>query len=216
MPALMWSDETVGSALSRFGNYRVERTQTVANEGEPDGLAGRHILAIGLRETALQNIEGGLKRLPGGVWMPLDPTNPSDAAVMDIGCFQISRRYHSAELAAMPNGAVAAGTWKPIVTGMTPADPGYVPTFEDSLQFTIEGLQDAQDYGRLKGVPASELPRFSIAAHNAGMGGALQGWREGNVDKYTAMGDYSGWVLKTADQVLKWLKAHPNWYIPSV
>lgn len=214
-----FTDEQVGKALSRLGNYRVKRTQEVADAGNPDGIAGKHLLALGMGETLLQNILGGLKWVasPSGTqtrlgekgnWVPLNPLDPNEAKLMDVGVFQISRRYHSASLARMPG--VHAGTWGPVVASRS--DIGDLcPRFEDSLQFTLIGIHEAMAFGEDMGVKAADLPRFAVAAHNAGWAGALKGYREGNVDKYTALGDYSAQVWATAKQIDRWLYAHPNW-----
>ena len=50
-----------------------------------------------------------------------------------------------------------------------------------------------------------------MAAYNAGMGGALNGWRAGDVDRFTTGGDYSAWVLRHRLAVQHWLDAHPRW-----
>jgi hypothetical protein len=216
-----FTQEQVGVALKRLGNYRVKRCQEVANSGQPDGIAGKHLLALGMGETLLQNILGGLKWVasPSGTqtrlgekgnWVALNPNDPAEAKLMDVGVFQISRRYHSATLARMPG--VAAGTWGPVISGRADI-ANYVPRFEDSLQFTITGLHEAAAYGEDMGVPENILPRFAVAAHNAGWGGALKGWREGDVDKYTALGDYSKSVWETAKLVDRWLYDHPNWRV---
>lgn len=198
------TDEQVGKFLTDLGNYRVKRATQAALDGPSDGISGALLLAIGLKETHLRNVEGGAKKDAAGNWVPeTDPTR------MDVGWLQISRRYHPLNLAAMPG--VKAGTWTPLVEGKTANDGGFVPRFEDSLQFTITELRDAQDYGRAHGVADADLVRYAVAAHNAGLGGALRGYREGNVDKYTALGDYSQWILDTRTQVNHWLGSHPNW-----
>ena len=54
-------------------------------------------------------------------------------------------------------------------------------------------------------VKPQELLPFAVAAHNAGNGGALRGYQEGDVDKYTTGGDYSADVLVRAAQAEAWL-----------
>jgi hypothetical protein len=194
----------VANALANLGNYRVKRVQEVASQGWNDGISGSTLLALGLRETALTNIQGGLIKDADGKWIPQPDPNK-----MDVGVFQISRIFHMVALKAMPG--VKNGTWGPVVEGKTAGDGGFVPRFEESLQYTVQGLRDAQAYAEDHGVKAADLPRFSVAAHNAGWGGALRGYREGNVDKYTTGGDYSGWVFRHRTLINQWLKAHPNW-----
>ncbi len=204
MPA---TETQVDRALARLGNYRVRRAQIVANAGAPDGISGALLLALGLRETNGINEQGGAKwDATKNRWVAQD-----DPTKMDVGIFQISRIHHGPALAKMLG--VRDGTWGPVITGSTPNDNGYVPRFEESLQFTLREMHESMGYASSKGVPDEELARFAVAAHNAGAGGALSGYRDGDVDKYTAMGDYSAWVLETRTIVNKWLAAHPNWRV---
>lgn len=198
----------VAAALSRLGVYRVKRAQQVAAAGKPDGVSGSLILALGMRETWGRNIEGGATFIDGK-WVALDSSRPDEAKLMDVGWLQINRHYHHDNLKAMP--AVAAGTWKPVVAGHTPADAGYVPRFEESLQFTMAEFRSSIAYGGAHGVHADDLPRFAVAAHNAGVAGALAGYRAGDVDARTALGDYSLWVLGCRKIINTWLGEHDNW-----
>lgn len=197
------TDSQIGDRLTQLGHYRVMRTQEVANQGLPDGISGSLILALGLRETGLTNVEGGAE-LVNGVWVP-----QSDPNKKDVGVFQISRLYHKASLALMPG--VKIGTWTPVVNGKSAANGGYCPRFEDSLQYVVKSMHEAQAYGGDHDVKEADLPRFAVAAHNGGMGGALQGYRVGNVDKYTTGGDYSAWCLYHKTGINHWLAEHPNW-----
>lgn len=206
----MSEEDVIAKSLSTLGNYRVKRAQQVAGEGPSDGISGSLLLALTLRETWGRNIEGGAK-LVDGKWVALDPNNPDDAHKMDVGAFQINRGYHKDQLQKMP--AVKVGTWQPVVPGKTPYDPGFVPRFEEQLQFTIKELRDASLYARNNGVKQEDRARFAIAAHNAGKGGALKGYREGDVDKYTTNGDYSADILAKRSQVNHWLNEHPNWKV---
>ena len=72
-------------------------------------------------------------------------------------------------------------------------------------------MLDDMAFATSGGVPSSDLLRFAVAAHNAGPTGALEGYREGNIDKHTAGGDYSAYVFATAPLVHNWIVAHPNW-----
>ena len=201
------TQDQVGKALANLGNYRVKRAQEVANSGFPDGISGSLLLALGMRETMLQNIQGGAMFVDGK-WVPqTDPTK------MDVGWSQINRGFHSGSLKLMPG--VKNGTWAPTVDGKTANDAGFVPRFEDALQFTVNMMHESQAYGSTHGVKDEDLARFAVAAHNGGMGGALKGYREGNVDKYTTLGDYSGWVLRHRTLINRWLGQHPNWKVDS-
>lgn len=190
-------------ALRDLGHYRVTRVQELAGQGDPDGISGSLLLALGLRETGLRNIEGGAKRV-GSSWVREDDPNR-----MDVGFTQISRRFHLEALRAMPG--VKAGTWAPTVKGKTAADAGYCPRFEEQIRFTLAELQDSIEYARSKGIPERDRVRFAVAAHNAGRGGAYDGYRTGGVDRHTANGDYSADVLKRRTLVNQWLAEHPNW-----
>lgn len=191
----------IDAALRRLGSYRVRRAQTVAKEGPPDGISGATILALGLRESDLRNVNGGLK-LVDGKWQT-DPEKP------DHGVFQISTKHHAVALKAMPG--VEEGSWWPVIEGATAYDFGHCPRFEESLRYTLELMHEAQAYGTDHGV--IELGRFSVAAHNAGIGGAYRGWKEGNVDKYTTGGDYSAWVLRHSRLIREWLHDHLAWRV---
>jgi hypothetical protein len=193
--------EAVGHALTDLGNYRVKRAQAVAAEGGEDGISGALLLAIGLRETGGRNIEGGAV-LRDGEWV---------FAPLDTGFFQIARKYHGDWLKRQP--AVKAGTWAPVVAGHTPNDVGFCPRFEDSLRFTITELRENIAYALDSGVLPTDAVRVAVAAHNAGLGGALLGVREGDVDKHTALGDYSAWVIRHRTMVNRWLGQHPGWKV---
>lgn len=197
------TSDQVHTALHNAGHYRVVQAQRVAGEGDPDGISGALLLALGLRETGLRNIQGGAK-LVGGRWVAL---GPEDSSRMDVGALQISRTYHPDALRAL--AAVKAGTWGPVVAGKTPMDFGFVPQWTTALRFTIDEMREAIAYAHDRKV--GDPVRFAVAAHNAGIGGALSGYRAGDVDKHTAHGDYSRWVLATRGVVNSWLGKHPNW-----
>ena len=201
------TESEVAAAFKRAGQYRIQRAYELAGVGAPDGISGSLILALGLRETGLRNIEGGAKWDPvRNRWVGL---GPEDAHIMDVGALQIARRWNPAVLKALP--AVKVGTWAPVVPGKTPYDLGYAPRWTDSLRVAIRELQEGADFARDNGITGDDAIRFAVAAYNAGQGGALSGYRAGNVDKYTAMGDYSAWVLATRTVVNHWLGKHPNW-----
>lgn len=198
------TETQVYHALASLGNYRVRRVQTVCNEGKPDGISGSLFLALGLRETFLQNIEGGAKLDKAtGKWVAQD--NPE---LMDVGVFQISRKYHIHDLALMLG--VPNGTWGPVTSTKTAADSGFVPRFEESLQFTLREFHE--NMALLENpVPARHLVQVAVAAHNAGVEGARKGYTMGDIDINTAGGDYSEWVLRHRTMVNHWLGQHPSW-----
>lgn len=192
----------VEAALRRLGLYRVRRAQQVAKEGPPDGISGATLLALGLRESGLRNINGGLKKDSEGRWIA-DPERP------DHGVFQINRGFHASALKRMP--AVEEDSWWPVISDKTAYDKGYAPRFEESLRFVLELAHEHQAYGESQGIIEDDLGRFAIVAHNAGAGGAMRGWNEGEPDKFTAGGDYSAWVLRHRDKINHFLKANPKW-----
>lgn len=198
-----FTQSQVGDSLGRLGRYRVMRAQAVANQGMPDGISGSTILALGLRETGLRNIEGGVKMV-NGRWVKQD-----EPLKKDVGFVQINRGIHLDDLRLMPG--VKSGTWGPVIGNRTAADDGYCMRFEDALRWTIDNLHESIAYAEDRDV--WEPVRFAIAAHNAGRGGAMTGARAGDVDQETTHGDYSAWVLRHRTLINRWLGAHPNWRI---
>lgn len=188
----------IGTSLAHLGNYRVLKTQEVAREGGPDNIYGVHLLALGLRETGLRNINGG-GTFVNGTWAP---------AKTDRGCFQISQKYHSAFLKSVPG--CKEGSWWP-TDGKTALDEGYCPRFSDAVRYANRTLQLGIEFSHDNHVRSEDRVRFAIAAYNAGLGGALNGYKQGNVDKYTTGGDYSKWVLEKVPEMRTWLNEHPNW-----
>lgn len=190
-----------------LNRYRVRRVQTVALEGPEDGISGALLLALSCRETWGRNIEGGAREV-NGAWVPEDRGD-----YMDVGCFQISRRYHKAALAKMPG--VRSGTWEPVIAGKTAAEKLYVPRFEDSLQFTLRELQGNRTRALADGVRGTDAVVVAVAAHNAGYANALAGYRQGNSDLYTTGRDYSKWVLACRTLVIRWLNQpqYANWKV---
>lgn len=203
-----FTDTQIDEAMANLGNYRVKRVQSAANEGPLSSeISGALLLSLGLRDTSLANIEGGVKQdAVTGKWIKQD-----SHMLMHVGVFQISRRHNALGLRRML--AVENDTWGPVVVDKTPVDLDFVPRFEEALQFTLTELREAM--GLLDDmVEPKDLLRTAIAAHNAGIEKAKQGYREGNIDRYTTMRDYSAWVLRHRIIVNRWLGRHPDWQIP--
>jgi hypothetical protein len=94
------------------------------------------------------------------------------------GLFQIDDRAHPAFL--RQQGASGAGRRPPV-----PAAAAYAA-----------GLLRANlDFGVRNGVPERLQLKFALSAYNAGAGGALSGFREGDSDRRTTGGDYGKAVL---------------------
>lgn len=187
----------VGHSLAVFGNYRVLRSQQLA---EDTFLHPSILMALGLRETGLTNICGGAK-LVNGVWVQ---------AFTDRGCFQISDQVpaNAKWLASVPG--CNNGSWSP-QAGFTAFSTLHCPRFSDAVVYVLKEFEENKSQAALAGVRANDLVRFCVAAHNAGFEGALEGYRAGNVDQNTAHGDYSAWVLKYATIIHNWVVEHPNW-----
>lgn len=179
----------VDACLARLGRYRVLAAQQIALEGEPDEFSGALLLALGLRESALQNI--------------------NNAAETDHGCFQVTELFHADWLASEPG--CPAGTWTAAV-GHVAIEDGYCPRFTPACVYALDLLQFNASYAKAKVAGADPL-RFAIAAYNAGIGGALRGHREGDVDKYTTGGDYSAWVLRHRTKVNHFFGQHAKWRV---
>jgi hypothetical protein len=94
------------------------------------------------------------------------------------GLFQIDDRSHTDFLRR--NGAGAAGG-KPRVAA--------------AALYAAGILRWGFDYGASNGVKQADRLKFMLSAYNAGAGGALAGYREGDSDRRTTGGDYGRAVL---------------------
>lgn len=94
------------------------------------------------------------------------------------GVFQIDDRSHADWLAAHGAGG-----------------PGGVPPVAEAAGYAARLLAGGLEYGRAHGVAESDLLKFALSAYNAGSGGALGGYREGDSDRATTGGDYGADVL---------------------
>jgi hypothetical protein len=191
------SQEEVGSALAHLGNWRVLHVQQVCYPYKP--IPASAMLGIGFRETGLKNICGGAT-LENGVWVQ---------SYSDRGWLQISDEFE-ADFLRSAEGC-EEGHWNPAVPPIKAIAPRRVPRFSPALDYVKGSMLNSMDFALSQGVAERDLLRFAIAAHNAGDGGALKGYREGDVDRYTAHGDYSAYVLALAPQIHKWVGAHPAW-----
>lgn len=183
-----FTQQQVDAALRALGNYRVRAAQEIAAEGPADAFSGALLLSLGLRESLLQNI--------------------NNAAQTDHGCFQISELFHALWLLSEPG--CPEGTWV-AAAGHSAVEDGYVPRYTPACRYALDTLKTNYAYAAAKGVPEADRLRFALAAYNAGAGGALRGYREGDVDKYTAGHDYAAWVLEHRSKVNHFLVTHPNW-----
>lgn len=182
--------------LSGLGRYRVTTAVRLAALDPEDGIAASTLLAIASRETNMRNIVGG-GRFIDGEWKP-------DGS--DRGIFQISSTYHAAFLRSVIG--CPSGSWSPDDSGLHALHAGYVPQFTTACQYAINMLAANVEYAEDAGVKEGQRVRFAIAAYNAGRGGALAGYREGDVDSRTTGKDYSADVLRRRSEVQTWLVQH--------
>jgi Putative peptidoglycan binding domain len=95
------------------------------------------------------------------------------------GLFQIDDRSHVTFLTKQ--GAGGAGGKPPIAA---------------AARYAADLLRANNDFGVRNGVRAPDRTKFMLSAYNAGAGGAIAGYREGDSDKRTTGGDYGRAVLR--------------------
>jgi hypothetical protein len=168
--------------LSAFGDHRIEIVAELTQEVPPTRLDGALILAMGSRETDLRNIAGDQGH--------------------GRGVLQIDDRFH--QLWLSDHRGCASGSFTASSPSALP--PGRVPTLTAAVLFVTEMLRANMQFGLTRGVPATQAVRFAVAAYNAGPGGALEGFRAGDVDARTAHHDYSADVLERRKVVVRFLR----------
>ena len=104
------------------------------------------------------------------------------------GVFQIDDRFHQSFL--RKHGALGAG-------GMPPV--------KEAAPYAARILVGHFERGRRAGVKRADLLKFVCSAYNAGGGGALEGYQQGDSDKETAHGNYGRDVLERLEIVREWL-----------
>lgn len=171
--------------LEAFGPHRIQVVTELAHEGVTDGIGPALLLALGSRETNLQNIVGDVGH--GRGWL------------------QIDDRFHAPWL--QTHAGCDSGTWKAKFTTSLPT--GRVPTLAAATMLAIDLLHQNAAFGSSQGVAKKDLLRFACAAYNAGPTGAITGFKTGNVDAKTTHGDYSADVLGRKRAIATWLKSHP-------
>jgi hypothetical protein len=163
------------AALERFSKRRILRVMEYCQRGT---FHGDMLLAVGLRETWLQNILGDYGH--------------------GRGVFQQDDRWQQAWLQSVRG--CRSGSFVPVYTEAYTW--GRVPTLKAGTLRAKQILEENLQYAKNEGVPGKKLFAFSLAAYNAGPYSALKGFQEGNVDKYTANGNYSADVLERRDLVI--------------
>lgn len=189
------------AALVQFGRYFVWKVQSDVHAVFPGGWFPPSVmLALGLRETNLQNICGGAQ-LINGQWVPTKT---------DRGWLQITDTEPTNAVWLKSQLGCPDGKWDP-VQGHNALEPLHVPTMSGALAYTLREMVTHRALAYAAGVTGPACLQFIVAAHNAGFNGALRGYREGNVDANTTLGDYSWWVMHYAPQIATWISAHPGW-----
>lgn len=189
----------INDALAHLGNWRVLHTQEACYPYKP--IPASVMLALGFRESGLKNICGGAV-LQNGVWVQ---------SYTDRGWLQISATIdREAKWLAKQEGC-GNGYWSPASPPVNALTEMHVPRFSPALDFTKATMLEDMAFAANANVPPADRLRFAVAAHNAGPTGALAGYREGDVDKHTAGGDYSAYVFATAPLIHDWIVGHPNW-----
>lgn len=199
MKLLLPTIDEINAALATLGNWRVLHTQEACWPYNP--ISASTMLALGFRETGLKNVCGGAK-WNGTEWVQ---------SFTDRGWLQISDTIdREAKWLATQEGCTN-GYWSPSEPPVNALTPMHCPRFSPALDFTKATMLDDMQFAAEANVPAGERLRFAVAEHNAGPTGALEGWRDGNIDKNTTGGDYSAYVLGTAPLIHNWIVAHPRW-----
>jgi peptidoglycan hydrolase-like protein with peptidoglycan-binding domain len=76
---------------------------------------------------------------------------------------------------------------------------GKTPPVRDAARLAAAFLSENIAFGRRNGVAAEDLSKFAFSAYNAGPGGAIRGYREGDSDLHTTGRDYGRDVLERLD-----------------
>jgi hypothetical protein len=154
--------------VEHFGHHRREALRKALAALRAPHVSRGLALAIGSRETNLQNIvgDGGHGR----------------------GVFQQDDRFQRDFLAGThgcPSGSYRS-TWSSALP------PGRVPTLTAGCRRMAAIIESNVAFAIRSGIPKGHRLRFAVAAYNAGAGGALRGWQEArDVDRHTAGLDYS-------------------------
>lgn len=209
------SASLLNEILERFGQQAAIETQRVVHTAFPGGwLPPAVVMALGLRETNLQNICGGAK-LVEGKWVP----TYTDRGWLQITDTIAQHRQWLSTRPGCPNGAHNKPNWDPDMVGyrtggehkITAATAMHCPTMTAALQYTLSTIKSDRAQAEASKVAPEHVLQLVVAAHNAGFFGALQGYQAGDIDKNTTLGNYSSDVLEHAPAIAAWIAAKPNW-----
>jgi hypothetical protein len=189
--------------LRSFGRWRTERVLSIGGEGTPDAIHGTLLLAIASKETNLRNIVGG-----GYFEAYVDESTGQEknrfiVTGEDRGLFQINAKYHHSWLDSVKG--CDSGKYDEIYDSAFP--PGRVPGLTAGCRKAISLLRYNIAYQIANGVPEADAVRVAVAAYNCGNVPANRAYKEGNVDKYTTLGNYSHIIINERQPAIrKWIK----------
>lgn len=188
MTSAPWTEAELDGQLRRFGIRRILRTRLLLASYHRQGRARWVNLSLTLaaasRESGISNTVGDFGH-GRGAWQQDDRWN--------TGFLKTHRGCRD-------------GEWDPCPRRHSAFTDGHVPTLRDGLLRFLDDLDEHRGYGANYGIGRSMLPRFALASYNAGPGQALAGYRAGNVDRYTANGDYSADTMRRAAHFHQWLR----------
>jgi hypothetical protein len=165
------TEAQLDAQVRALGHRRIDMVTDLAHEGEDDGIGPALVLALASRESNMRNIVGDGGH--GRGWLQIDDRFHHDFLETHRGCDSDS---------FIPNHPSAAPR-------------GLAPSLTASTIYAIGLLRSNMRFARSNGVPEQTVLRFAVAAYNAGAGGALKGFREGDVDRHTTGRDYAKDVL---------------------
>lgn len=188
MTSAPWTEAELDGQLRRFGIRRILRARLLLASYHRQGRARWVNLSLTLaaasRESGISNSVGDFGH-GRGAWQQDDRWN--------TGFLKTHRGCRD-------------GEWDPCPRHHSAFTDGHVPTLRDGLLRFLDDLDEHRGYGTNYGIGRSSLPRFALASYNAGPGQALAGYRVGNLDRYTANGDYSADTMRRAAHFHRWLR----------
>lgn len=182
------SETDVFNQLDALGESRLKQILGLCGHDQWNYPA--RMLAVMSRETNCLNIDG-------------DPMTPAGHGK---GGWQIDNRSHAAQLEAVVG--VRSGTWGPVIPGARAINLGMVPTLHDGLTLALEIMKGNWNEAVRASVIKSKQPWVMMSAYNAGFGGAMEGYYEGNSDNHTTGGNYASDVFGRETFCHAYLHAH--------
>ncbi len=87
-------------------------------------------------------------------------------------------------------------SWKEWLAAQGAGGSGKTPPVAAAARLAASIIRDNRAFGRKNGVAEPDLAKFALSAYNAGAGGAIRGYREGDSDLHTTGADYGKDVLE--------------------